>query len=400
MATIQLYRKKETNAIYIVLRHRNTSSHISLNMTIPEEQWDSESKKIVKHPQKAIMNNIIARKMLEVEGAILEFDRQGKRFSGAAELKNAVVAYLTPADSVVDNSLFMARFERFANSRPAEGTRRVYRGTMSRLRAYSNRIDAMHFEDIDRVWLSEFERYLSKTSPSANARNIHLRNIRAVFNDAIDDGVTTHYPFRRFKIKPQPTRKRSLSVEALREIIHMPVEPHVCKYRDTFVLVFYLIGINMVDLCSARKEDLRDGRLEYVRAKTGKHYSVRVWPEAQELIDMYAGVGDTLINIMDSRTNYTAYCHRCNDALKNIGGLEVRKHGKKVYEPICADLTLYWARHTWATIAAELDIPKDVIALALGHGGNSVTDIYIRYDLRKVDEANRRVIDYVLYNIR
>jgi integrase len=58
-------------------------------------------------------------------------------------------------------------------------------------------------------------------------------------------------------------------------------------------------------------------------------------------------------------------------------------------------LTIYWMRHTWATLAAELDIPKETIAAALGHGGNDVTDIYIRFDQRKVDKANRQVIDYV-----
>jgi integrase len=61
------------------------------------------------------------------------------------------------------------------------------------------------------------------------------------------------------------------------------------------------------------------------------------------------------------------------------------------------DVTAYSARHSWATVAASLDIPDDVIALALGHTPrNATTDIYIRRDLRKVDEANRRVIDYVL----
>ena len=84
-------------------------------------------------------------------------------------------------------------------------------------------------------------------------------------------------------------------------------------------------------------------------------------------------------------------------ALKQIGPVE--RHGlggKKTRHPLFPDLSQYWCRHTWATIAAELDIPKETIAAGLGHGGNTVTDIYIRFDLRKVDEANRRVIDYVL----
>lgn len=65
--------------------------------------------------------------------------------------------------------------------------------------------------------------------------------------------------------------------------------------------------------------------------------------------------------------------------------------------PLFPELTTYWARHSWATIAASLDIPKETIAAALGHGGNTVTDIYIDFDAKKIDEANRRVIDWVLY---
>ena len=61
-------------------------------------------------------------------------------------------------------------------------------------------------------------------------------------------------------------------------------------------------------------------------------------------------------------------------------------------------ISSYWARHTWATIASSIDIPKDTISAALGHGGNTVTDVYIRFDRRKVDEANRKVINYVLCN--
>ena len=76
--------------------------------------------------------------------------------------------------------------------------------------------------------------------------------------------------------------------------------------------------------------------------------------------------------------------------MKRIG-----KGGKKIIEPYFPELSGYWARHTWATIAAQLDIPKETIAAALGHSSGSVTDIYIDFDKRKIDEANRRVIDFV-----
>ena len=62
-----------------------------------------------------------------------------------------------------------------------------------------------------------------------------------------------------------------------------------------------------------------------------------------------------------------------------------------------SNVTTYWARHTWASIASELDIPEDTISRALGHAtsGASVTMTYINYNSRKIDEANRRVIDHV-----
>ena len=85
-----------------------------------------------------------------------------------------------------------------------------------------------------------------------------------------------------------------------------------------------------------------------------------------------------------------------NCALKSIGYTSIKKHGRKVKNPLFPHLTTYWARHTWATLAAELDIPKETIAAALGHEiGSPITSIYINFDQKKVDKANRMVIDYL-----
>jgi integrase len=69
------------------------------------------------------------------------------------------------------------------------------------------------------------------------------------------------------------------------------------------------------------------------------------------------------------------------------------KYGRRKEKALHPDISMYWARHSWATLAAYLDIPKETIAAALGHGGRDVTDIYIRFDEKKIDEANRKVID-------
>ena len=160
--------------------------------------------------------------------------------------------------------------------------------------------------------------------------------------------------------------------------------------------MFYLIGINPVDLFNLKPEDMRAGRIEYYRAKTGKLYSIEVIPEALEIINKYKGK-DYLIDVLEEWGNYKDFAHRMNINLKQIGEME-RKGlgGKKIRTPLFPDITIYHARHTWASVAAGLDIPKETIAAGLGHEiGNRVTSIYIDFDRKKVDEANKLVAHYI-----
>lgn len=249
---------------------------------------------------------------------------------------------------------------------------------------------------MDRKWLSNFESWMAESGMKVNAYSIHLRNIRAVFNYAIDEETTTLYPFRKFKIKKEETRKRSLTIEQIRILKDYPCEEFEERYKDLFMLSFYLIGINIGDMLLLKVENVVNGRIEYHRQKTGKLYSVKIEPEAQAIIDRYKG-REYLLNVLDEYSNYKDFISRINKALKNIGPFE-RKGlgGKKVRQPLFPDLSTYWARHSWATLAAELDIPKETISAGLGHEiGSDVTSIYIKFDQKKVDDANRRVIDYV-----
>ena len=225
-----------------------------------------------------------------------------------------------------------------------------------------------------------------------------MRNIRAVVNAAIDDELTTLYPFRKFKIKHEETAKRSLTVEELRTLRDSPCEPHQEKYRDIFMLMVYLIGINSVDLFSLK--EIRNGRIEYRRSKTGHIFSIKVEPEAQAIIDKYRGK-NYLLDVLDTYGNYKDFTHRMNENLRKIGTVERKgRGGKKHRNPLFPKLSTYWARHTWATLAAELDIPDETISLGMGHStGNRVTNIYINRNQKKVDEANRKVIDYLVNNL-
>lgn len=302
-------------------------------------------------------------------------------------------------EDIKSEETFVKHFKTFIDGKTNKGTKSVYKQTLDKIHAYDPDIDKKSFEDIDLRWLTDFETFCAKTA-SKNARNIHLRNIRAVFNNAIDYELTAAYPFRRFKIRPEPTRKRSLTVEELRMLFAYPVEPYAEIYRDMFKLTFFLIGINSVDL-HGLKSITKDSRIEYKRAKTGRLYSIKVEPEAKEIIEKHKGVNG-LLCIADRWSDSRNFRHQCNKALQKIGLVERKgRGGKKTITSEFEGLTTYWARHTWATVAYDLEISKDVIAQALGHSdGHDTTNIYIREDSRKVDEANRRVLDWVLYGKR
>lgn len=401
MATINFYLDTRATGfdkpapLKISIRHRNKATFIPTDISLLPEQWDDVKQKIVNHPRASIYNNKIAHRKLDVESEMLTLAEEGAlRYMKMSDIRKAIMAKINPMTEIDTSTYFINRFRRFADLKSNKRTKEIYEATISRICAYDKRIEQRMFEDIDKGWLNGFESFLAKTSPSVNARSIHLRNIRAVFNDAIDDEITRAYPFRKYKIKREATAKRSLSVEELRTLFAYPVEEHQQKYLDIFKLSFYLLGINIVDLCHLKR--VKCGRIEYKRAKTHRLYSVKVEREALEIIERYKG-DKWLLNILDGYADYRQYARRLNDGLQSIGKVEIGKQGRKYITPLHADLTTYWARHTWATIAASLDIPKETIAAALGHGGNTVTDIYIDFDQRKVDEANRRVMDWVLY---
>ena len=387
--------------VKIAVNHKGSSSYIPLGIYVEPGSWDAYSGKITKGGNRAVMNATIGRRISEMEMALLELTQQGRiKVFSAARLKDLLVKAVNGEDAP-QLGIFVERFRKFIEAKEKPRTREIYEYTLSRLYKYCPQLDTLAFEDITWDWLQGFDKFLAGTSPSRNARNIHLRNIRAVFNDAIDDEVTQFYPFRKFKIRPEATAKRSLPVEQLRTLFGYPVEPHQRQYLDMFKLIFCLIGINIIDLCNLKPADYADGRITYRRAKTGRLYDIKVEPEAAELIRRHSGQG-WLIDILDRYANYKDYAHRLNENLRQIGEVRiVGQGGKKMREPICPQITTYWARHTWATVAASLDIPKETISAALGHElGSRVTSIYIDFDRRKVDEANRRVLDWVFYGKR
>jgi hypothetical protein len=125
------------------------------------------------------------------------------------EVKQKVEAVLSPE---VDRSkLVVSRFEDYISKCRAKRTRELYSATLRKVQAFDPHSSSLRFEAVTKDWLVRFDRWLMDNGcPHANGRSIHLRNLRAVFNDAIDNGITSAYPFRRFKIKNEATVKRAV----------------------------------------------------------------------------------------------------------------------------------------------------------------------------------------------
>lgn len=401
--------------LYMVIYNNGTAAQIATGLMLHKEEF--EAGKVVGVPMAGKLTQ-----MLGIKRAKLQLDIEELAVSGyevdkmkAAEIKKAVMAKRGndgeegngEGNGTGNETAFGTFAEKFIARRGKEKTRQVYEMTLRKMGGYCD-VGRLRFADISVGWLRDFEQWLGETC-SVNTRGIHLRNIRAVMNAAIDEGVVPAdlYPFRRFKIKKEETMKRSLSVGDLRRLRDYPCEGWQRKYVDVFMLSFYLAGINLVDLMGLPPLGA-DGVIRYRRSKTGVLCQLSVPPEARAIIERYRGERHLLWfgeRLKPGAEGWHDWLHRFNEGLQKVGPsgyMYVRRKGQcggkqrvKVYNALFPELTSYWARHTWATLAAEIDVPDAVIDAALGHRSPCrMADIYIRRDARKVDEAVRRVIEY------
>lgn len=365
-----------------------TRLYLSTGLSCQEKDWDEKSMKIISKGSRTA-NEALAVLVANTQDKIIDLIQSGRiNRIDKSELKNAFKDIGHHAKRITFHDIAIE----FIETRNRPRTKELYEQTIKKVDLFDK---GCTLEEMKPSWLTAFDGFLGG---HINGRAIHLRNIRAIFNYALDNELTTYYPFRKFRIKYEETRKRHLTVEQLRQYVSLTcLSPSEQEYRDMFLLIFYLIGINITDLAHLTEKSIVDGRIEYQRAKTGKLYSIKIQPEAQEIIDKYKGK-DHLLLPFDRYVNYKDYLHHLNDCLGKLGPTIGRyNNGTSIMRPIERDCTTYWARHTWATIAYEIGTPDEFIAAALGHSyGNRTTAIYIDKRVTRVDDINRAVIDYVL----
>ena len=286
-----------------------------------------------------------------------------------------------------------------------EQTRSIYMLTARKVREY----DCNAGFDADSSWLESFRQYYLSRGMSVNGIGKELRNIRAVFNWARRKQLTKNYPFLDYKIVSEETCPNNISAEKLRELHDFGCEAWQKPYVDFFFLSFYLAGINPVDLLSLKAGDYKDGYITFVRKKTDKQgasvvrrITLPVIKEAEEIIRRYPSEEGHLLGFMDCRNSYRSFTRQANDALQKVGPWrkvkdKAGKLRKIEVDAICPGITLYSARYSFGSIAAnDLDISERTIGMCLGHSWSSnVTSRYMANDQRKIDNAIRRVVDWL-----
>lgn len=244
-----------------------------------------------------------------------------------------------------------------------------------------------------------YEAFLKNRRVCPNTISFYMRILRAVYNQAAEKGLCSQkYPFKHVYTGIDKTVKRALTLNHLKALKALPLgnEPRLAFARDLFLFSFYTRGMSFIDMAYLHKKDINNYTLSYRRRKTGQCIYIQWERCMQDIVNRYPTPPESpyLLPILcppytsglQERRCYQKALHSINHQLKILS--------KRMGLP--APLTTYVARHTWASIARNQDIPIPVISEGLGHHSEQTTRIYLTsLDTSIIDEANRKIIDIV-----
>ena len=240
--------------------------------------------------------------------------------------------------------------------------------------------------------MEEYEAWQQQRGVTPNTISFYIRIIRAVYNRAVRQGIIDDmHPFRHVYTGIEKTVKRALPLDVIKRIkmLDLSSDPSLDFARDIFMMSFYLRGMSFIDMAFLRKTDLRNGYVTYRRRKTNRQLNIAWTKEMQSVLNKYPeNKSEYLLPIIQNpdiseRSAYKNKGYNINHNLKNIA----RMVG------VCMPLTLYVARHSWASAAKAKGVPLSVISEGMGHDSEATTCIYLAsLDTTVVDKANDLIL--------
>lgn len=377
--------------IYFQIIHERVVRQWYADYKIFSNEWDSKKSSIV------ISTGTERRSYLQSVRERIKWDKE--RF-------NRIISEFSFKDSYTSDEIveeFVARHDQQSFFNFMENvivrlkelgklrTSQTYTSALNAFRNFNSSEDVF-FDGFNSDLMESYQAFLAEKGLIPNSTSFHMRILRAVYNRAIEKGITEDKkPFRHVYTGVDKTTKRAIDVKTLKKIkeADLSVQPKAAYARDMFLMSFYFRGMSFVDMAYLKKTDLSSGQITYRRRKTGQKLVVKWTNEMQDVLDKYPENNtEYLLPIITSAsaTPYSQYRtkqYQINKGLKAVA----KSIGLKL------SLTLYCSRHSWASIAKSKGIPVGVISDGLGHDSELTTQIYLStLDTSAVDKANALIM--------
>ena len=364
--------------LYFQIIHNRVVRQLNTDYKVFAEEWDAESESVIVNGNRTNLllgiQERLAWDVARLEKVVHSLETEHRRFT--ADDVITMFHKLTK-----ESSLFT-----------------FMHGVIAQLKQLG-KVSFMAFRDeqdvpldgINSDMMLMYEAYLKARGVRMNTISFYMRNLRAVYNRAVEKGLTPqNNPFRHVYTGVDKTVKRAIpikDIKALKEV-DLSMKPSLDFARDMFMFSFYTRGMSFVDMAYLRKTDLQNGILTYRRRKTGQELTIK-WEKCMaEIIAKYPeNQTDFLLPIITKQDNerrqYDNALHLVNYRLKELSTK------LKLKRP----LTMYVARHSWASVAKAKNVPLSVISEGMGHDSEATTQIYLAsLETSVVDKANKMIL--------
>lgn len=398
MASIKVKFRPSTvsgneGTIYYQIIHERKVRQLLSDYKVYPCEWD-EGRSMVTTSHKSVRKSLIMSLRERIRWDVERLNKIDRK------LDNDGLAYT--ADDVVNEftryareySLFnfmqgvIARLKQNGRLRTAE----TYRATLNSFRKFRDNNDIM-LDCLSSEIMESYEAWQQQRGVTPNTISFYTRVLRAVYNRAVElEIIDNRNPFRHVYTGIDKTVKRALPLSFIKSIrtLDLSLTPQLDFARDMFLMSFYLRGMSFIDMTYLRKTDLKNGYVTYRRRKTGQQLIIEWTPEMQTIVEKYPdNTSGYLLPIIrnpdtNERCTYRNVGYNINHNLKTIAGMV----------GITIPLTLYVARHSWASAAKAKGIPLAVISEGMGHDSEATTKIYLAsLDTSIVDKANSIILD-------
>lgn len=376
------------------LIHKRTVRRIRSKYRIRNDEWDKKLEEIAlpspaseRYSRLKIIRSNIMYELKRLKAIAEKLDCSGKDYS----LDEIIQKYISGTDtgcSVFDFIRAQAAHKKqLGKIRSSE----TYQTTLNSFMRFREGID-LTFDMIDSELMEHYEAALRRHGLLRNTSSFYMRVLRTNYRLAVEKGLTPdRHPFKHVYCGMDKTVKRSISFAEIKKIKELDLSrKRVMDFaRDMFIFSFCTRGMSFIDMAYLKKNDLKHGCLTYRRKKTGQLLVIEWTKQMQDILDKYKpNSTQYLLPIItredgNERRQYQNQMRKINRRLKDIA--------TSIKLPV--PLSLYYSRHSWATIARCKDIPISIISEGLGHDSEITTQIYLdSIKSYEVDKANRKIL--------